>query len=197
MVTFFENFILGVALTLPLGPVTLEILRRGIKFGYLQSIKTAIGAFSAELTYFTLIYFGLSKFSESFIVKYILGFLGVGFLLYLGYENFKDFKSNKDFFSTKILNKNNFLSGYLITFLNPINLFMWVGIIGSFFTMNTSLLISSGVLYGIFISLLLMTCLSFIGKKLIKKNKMKYVSLSAGIFLIYYGLKLLYNLFSS
>ncbi len=196
MVTFFENFLLGISLTLPLGPITLEILKRGIKGGYLSSFKTLLGAFSAELTYFTLVYLGLSKFSESFLVKYALGFLGVVLLIYLGYLNLKDFYNNSDISSKKSLIKSNYIAGYLITFLNPINLFMWVGIIGSFFVQNTSFFVSTGVLYGIFLSLVLISLISLVGNKLIKKDMMRYVSLVAGLFLIFYGMKLLYNLFN-
>ena len=197
MVTFIENFILGVSLTLPLGPVTLEILRRGIILGYAHSLKTACGAFCAELTYFFMIYLGLSRFSENFLVKYILGFLGVSFLFYYSYTNIKEFFSTSSSLSKKILNDNSFLVGYAITFLNPLNFFMWVGIIGSFFASSATFFISSGVLYGIAVSLLIVSGLSQLGNKLLKKKNMKYVSLAAGLFLFFYGLRLLFSLFEN
>ncbi len=68
MVTFLENFILGITLTLPLGPVTLEVFRRGVKLGYLQAVFCGLGAFAAELVYFVIIYCGLAEFSKSIIV---------------------------------------------------------------------------------------------------------------------------------
>lgn len=194
MVTFFDNFILGIALALPLGPVTLEILRRGLKNGFYDSLKTMSGAFSAELTYFTLVYLGLARFSESFIVKVVLGFLGVFFLLYLGFENILDFFRKSSAIRKKDISKNSFVAGYLITFLNPSNFFMWAGIIGGFFAQNTSLLVSSGVLLGIFISLFSVAVLSKVGNNFLDKSKMRYISLIAGMFLAYYGLRLLYKL---
>jgi len=194
MVTFIDNFILGIALTLPLGPITLEILRRGLRQNFFESIKCAAGVFAAELTYFTIVYLGLSQFSNMLTIKIGLGFLGVIFLVYIGYDNLKDFFNNVEGIGKKGLYRNPFVSGYLITFLNPLNFFMWAGIIGSFFAQNTSLFVSSGVLLGIFLSLFMVSIFSKLGRRLLSKNNMKYVSLVAGLFLVFYGLRLLYNL---
>jgi len=194
MVQFIDNFILGIALTLPLGPITLEIVRRGLKQGFLESVKSAGGAFSAELAFFVIVYVGLVKFSESFFIEFVLGFFGVAFLLYIGYDNLRDFLKKNDNVGENRLYGNSFVSGFLITFLNPLNLFMWVGIIGGFFAQNNSLFVSSGVLLGILLSLFIVTVFSKFGRKLLSKNNMKYVSLIAGLFLIFYGLRLLYNI---
>lgn len=191
MVDFISNVILGISLALPLGPITLEILRRGLLINLKESLMTATGSFSAELTYFTLIYLGLSKFSESFVVKYVFGFLGVGFLFYLGYENLNDYFSKSKKASAKIMKRNGFLSGYLITFLNPSNFFMWVGIIGASFVNSSGLFASSGILVGILPSLFFYAGLSALGTKMINKKRLSYISLIAGTFLIFYGLKLL------
>ncbi len=149
-VDFIDNLILGVALTLPLGPITLEILRRGLRQGFHDALKTTVGSFSAESTYFTIVYLGLAQFSSSRLFTVGLGFMGVAFLLYIGYDNIKDFLSKTDNIAKKELYRNPFVSGYLVTFLNPSNLFMWAGIIGGFFAQNTSLFASSGVLIGSF-----------------------------------------------
>lgn len=206
MATFISNFLLGIALTLPLGPVTLEILRRGLKYNFIESLKTFAGAFSAELTYFTIIYLGLIKLSGDSLISFCLGIFGVCFLLYLSYESLKDFfvkkkeNANQDNLKGEKENKkhkNSFIAGYLITFLNPSNFFLWAGIIGGAFAQNNSLSVSSGVLLGVFSSLLAFPFFSLFGKKMLTKNEkaMKYVSLIAGLFLLFYGLKLAYNLF--
>ncbi len=163
MVSFVDNFILGIALTLPLGPITLEILRRGLKENFLEAIKTASGAFSAELTLFTLTYLGLASFSENYFVKTALGLAGVIFLIYIGYYNLKDFfkKTDKaDIDKAFKIYKNSFAVGFFITIVNPLNFFMWAGIIGAFFASSTSLFVCSGVLLGIFLSLFLFSLVS-------------------------------------
>jgi len=193
MVTFLENLILGITLTLPLGPVTLEVFRRGLKQGYLQSLICGLGAFTAELVYFTIIYLGLAEFSESLIVKYVLGTLGILFLLYLGYDAIKDFFKKDS--EQKELKGSSFASGFLITFLSPINFFMWAGIIGASVSQDKTALVNSGILLGILLSYLVISALSIFGKKLLKNNLMKWFSLVAGLFLIGYAIKLAFDIF--
>lgn len=194
MITFLDTFFLGIALALPLGPVTLEILRRGIQLNFEEGVKTFLGAFAAELTYFGLIYLGLAKFSEIFIVQITLGIVGIFFLLWLGYENIKDYFIKEESNKKSLTKVNSYIVGYSITFLNPLNFFMWAGIIGSFFAQGTNLIVSSGVLAGIFLSLAFVALVSKLGNKIVSKKRMKYVSLIAGLFLVYYGLKLAYDL---
>jgi len=196
MSLYLESFLLGVVLTLPLGPVTLEILRRGLQGNLFESLKTAIGAFGAELCYFSMVYFGLSGFSGNFFVRYGLGFLGVLFMFYLGFGNLMEVFSEGGQGKNKIIRGNAFLAGYAITFFNPINFFMWVGIIGGFFAKGASFFESSSILIGILLSLLVFVFLGGVGKKIISSRGMKYVSFIAGVFLIYYSIRLLLDIFS-
>jgi len=192
MVTFLDNLFLGIALALPLGPVTLEILRRGLQLNFLESIKTAIGAFSAELTYFIIVYLGLASLSNYFSVKISLGILGIGFLGYLSAGNIADFINKVDYEKKKLIG-SSFNTGYLVTFLNPMNFFMWAGIIGGFFAQNTSLWVSSGVLFGIFPCLFAYSFFS-LGRKFLNKKILRYISLIAGLFLAYYAINFIIQL---
>jgi len=193
MVSFISNFILGIALALPLGPVTLEILNRGLKNGPKNSLLFVAGAMLAELIYFSIVFFGLNEIAESFFVQNILGFMGVGFLIYLGIGNLKEFFSKKKKESENN-NKNPFLAGFLITFLSPLNLFMWAGIIAVAMNSNPSLFTISGILWGILISYIVVSLIGSFGKKVMNKKRIKYISLIAGLFLIFYGFKMLFNI---
>jgi len=192
MVTFIQNLILGIALAFPLGPITLEILRRGMQLNFWESLKTAMGSFSGELTYFIIVFLGLANLSNFLSVKIGLGILGIGFIGYLSAGNIADFINKVDHEKRK-LSGNSFTTGYLVTFLNPMNFFMWAGIIGGFFAQNTSLMVSSGVLFGIFPSLFAYSFFS-LGKKFLNKGVLRYVSLIAGLFLAYYGVNFIIQL---
>jgi threonine/homoserine/homoserine lactone efflux protein len=193
MVSFISNFLLGIALALPLGPVTLEILNRGLKSGIKSSLLVVAGTMLAELTYFSMVLLGLNKIAESFFVQNVLGFAGVGFLVYLGTSNIIEF-FNKNTKKLENGKKNPFLTGFLITFLSPVNFFMWVGIIAISMNANPSLLVISGILWGILISYLIVSLIGSIGRNFINDKKIKYVSLIAGLFLIFYGLKMLFDM---
>jgi len=195
MITFWSTFILGIVLALPLGPVTLEILRRGLKFGFFESFKTVLGAGTAEMLFFTITYFGIARFAESPMIKIGLGSFGVLFLLYMGYSNIMSFVNGNGIEGKKGFYKKAYFSGFAIAFFNPMNFFLWAGIIAGFLAQNGSFSSISGILLGIFLSLMIVCVIGSLGKKIVKKDKMKYVSLIAGLFLVYYALRLLSGIF--
>ena len=143
--------------------------------------------------YFSIVFFGLNEIAESFFVQNILGFVGVGFLIYLGIGNIKKF-FDKESKELKKKEKNPFLSGFLITFLSPLNLFMWAGIIAIEMNANLNLFAISGILLGILISYIVVSLIGSFGKKFMNEKRIKYVSLAAGLFLIFYGFKMLFNI---
>jgi threonine/homoserine/homoserine lactone efflux protein len=194
MTSFISNFILGIALALPLGPVTLEILNRGLKGGLEKSLWVVVGTMLAELTYFSMVLLGLNKIAESFIIQNVLGLLGVGFLFYLGYGNVKEFLNKKES-KTKSKERSPFASGFLITFLFPLNFFMWAGIIALAMNSNPSFFVVSGILWWILFSYVCVALVGSFGQKFMNKKRIKYVSLVAGIFLIFYGLKMFLDIF--
>lgn len=194
MTSFISNFILGIALALPLGPVTLETLNRGLKGGLKKSLLVVAGTMLAELIYFSLVFFGLSRFAESFIVQNVLGLIGIGFLFYLGVGSIQEFfdKNLKEIENPK---RHPFTAGFLITFLYPLNIFMWAGIISVAMNTSPSFLVISGILWGILFSYVFVALIGNFGKKFMNQSKIKYVSLIVGIFLIFYGLRMFWNIF--
>jgi threonine/homoserine/homoserine lactone efflux protein len=196
MVTFIDNLLLGAALSIPMGPANLLIIKNGLSKGFLESLKTATGGFCAELTYFTLVFLGISRFADLMITKIGLGSLGVLFLLKIGYDCLKDFLIPKKISEQSKAYKNPFIAGYLAMFLNPINFFMWAGIIGASFAQGGSFITATGVLLGIFIVLMSFVIVSGFGSKVINEKRMRFVSLISGLFIIFYGLRLLHNIFN-
>jgi len=190
---FLENILLGIALSLPLGPVTLEILNRGLKEGWKNSFFAVAGAMTAELLFFTIVYLGVYKFAQSFLVQAVLGSLGVLFLIYLSASNIADFfiKSDSNIKSFKL---PPFLTAFNITFFSPLNLFMWVGIISISIAKDPRFLITSGVLIGIVLSYILVATLAGFGKRVVNDKNKRYISLVAGLFLMYYSTITILNL---
>ena len=89
--TLLQNIILGLTLAAPIGPVNLEIIKRGLNSGFKQAFLTGMGAMSADATYLTLIYFGLISFLNIALMKIVLGLGGSFILIYLGFISAKEF----------------------------------------------------------------------------------------------------------
>lgn len=195
MVSLIENFILGLTLTLTLGPATIEILKRGITKGIRSSIAVSIGILSAEMLYFFIVYLGISHISDIPYTDIFLGILGSIFLFYLAVENIRCYKREDINLHETEKRSNDTISGFLIAFLNPLNLFMWIGIIGSFMSVDASFVESIGVIFGIILGLMIYIAASVIGKRLFTKRHLRYVFLVSGLFLSYYGCKIAYEIF--
>lgn len=69
--TILQNTLLGLSLAAPIGPVNVEIIRRGLKSGFRQALLAGAGAMSADATYLTLIFFGLISFLNIHLMKII------------------------------------------------------------------------------------------------------------------------------
>ena len=201
MTDIIRNIILGISLAAPIGPVNIEVIRRGLNFGFFPAFLLSIGAASADTTYLLLIYFGLSSFIKVPIIKTLIWVFGGFVLIYLGYQSIKNFKVkvklNK---SVPKIGKNSFITGYLITISNPMTIVWWIGVFGSILgtsiynvsktiALLNSLTIIIGVILWFFIlSLVLHWC-----KSVFKEKHIKYVNLTAGIILVGFGLYFLYN----
>lgn len=199
MVSFIDTFILGFALTVTIGPVAIETWRRGFREGTGEAVKVVVGTMIAELIFFSLTYFGLSFLAKIKFFNLSLGFLGFGFLTYLGFGNIRSYLRGLKNHSLKLdsngrIYNNSYVAGCLINLLNPVAFFMWVAIIGSFFAQGISLFVASGVLFGVVPALLLFPLVPLFGRRFLDEKKINFISLLGGLFLIFYAQKLLFDL---
>jgi threonine/homoserine/homoserine lactone efflux protein len=120
-----------------------------------------------------------------------LSVFGVFVLFYLGYTNIRSVPSLD--VSAQGQDSRHFYSGILLTISNPAVLLFWSGIIGANiasreFSLNDSLLISGGILFGVSAWLLFLSMLLAWGRKYITPQVFKYISVIAGLVLIGFGL---------
>ncbi|KQL57942.1 MULTISPECIES: LysE family translocator [Bacillaceae] len=132
MPAFLSAFILGLSLAVPVGPICLAILKKGVSHGFLPALFIGIGAILADLLFMILIYFGMAQFIFIPSVQVILYVFGSGLLMYLGIESINKRKTalqRSSSLSSSIL--ASFWTGLSIALFNPINLMFWFGIFGS------------------------------------------------------------------
>ena len=98
--SLLQNVLLGLTLAAPIGPVNLEIIKRGLNSGFRQALLTGTGAMSADATYLTLIFFGLISFFEIVSLKIALGLFGSLILIYLGVLSAKQYLDPSPFRQT-------------------------------------------------------------------------------------------------
>jgi len=93
----FQGFLLGLSISLPVGPTNIEVLRRGLKEGWKSATLFVLENLVALIFYLLLIIFGLSFLTQSKIFNTLLSFFGIIVLFYLSSSAIKDFFNQKPF----------------------------------------------------------------------------------------------------
>jgi threonine/homoserine/homoserine lactone efflux protein len=199
--SLLQNIILGLSLAAPIGPVNLEIIRRGLNSGFRQAFLTGAGAMCADATYLTLIFFGLTSFLNISLTKIVLGIAGSFVLIYLGLVSAKEFfhKAALENQSRRVY-QNSFVTGYVLAISSPMTIIWWTGVFGALLMSQTGMqtnlsafLSCLSILLGCFIWVFSLAASLHWGKKIINEKMTGYISLIAGTFLILFGIYFLYR----
>jgi threonine/homoserine/homoserine lactone efflux protein len=200
--TLLQNILLGLTLAAPIGPVNLEIIRRGLHSGFKQAFLTGAGAMCADATYLTLIFFGLISFLNIALMKVALGLVGSFILIYLGIISAKEFFHESAAAESKKgrLFESSFITGYVLAISSPMTIVWWTGVFGALLIAQTGTQTSFSafwsclwILMGCFLWVLLLATALHWGKKIINDKMVRMISLIAGIFLIGFGIYFLYR----
>jgi threonine/homoserine/homoserine lactone efflux protein len=198
--TLLQNILLGLSLAAPIGPVNLEIIKRGLNSGFKQAFLTGFGAMCADTTYLTLIFFGLTSFLNFALMKIFLGILGSLVLIYLGIMSAKEyFKTNTAENKRRLFN-SSFVTGYVLAISSPMTIVWWTAVFGALLTAQPNIQTSLSaffsclsILLGCFLWVLSLALVLKFGKKIINEKITKLISLFAGCFLIVFGIYFLYR----
>jgi threonine/homoserine/homoserine lactone efflux protein len=204
--TLLQNILLGLSLAAPIGPVNVEIIKRGLGSGFRQAFLTGAGAMTADATYLTLIFFGLTSFLNISSMKIFLGIAGSLVLIYLGAAGAREFflaaAVNRE--PRNRLFKNSFLTGYLLAISSPMTIVWWTGVFGALLSsqVNTKTNIAAflsclSILLGCFLWVLFLATSLHWGKKVINEKITRLISLIAGVFLMGFGIYFLYRTYGS
>jgi len=196
--TLVQNILLGLTLAAPIGPVNVEIIKRGMNSGFRQAILTGVGAMSADATYLTLIFFGLTAFLNHPTMKIILGMAGSLILIYLGAASIREgFNSTaaETNHQTKRIFKNSYITGFMLAISSPMTIVWWTGIFGALVASQarpqtdlSAFLSCLSILLGCFLWVFFLAALLHWGKKFINDRMTRVISLVAGIFLTGFGI---------
>jgi threonine/homoserine/homoserine lactone efflux protein len=200
--TLLQNILLGLTLAAPIGPVNLEIIKRGLNSGFKQAFLTGTGAMCADTTYLVLIFFGLTSFFNFALMKIFLGVAGSLILIYLGVVSVKEFfhKATAENNPQQRLFNSSFITGYVLAISSPMTIVWWTGVFGALLASQTNIQTSLSaffsclsILLGCFLWVFSLAAALHWGKKIINGKITRSISLFAGIFLIGFGIYFLYR----
>ena len=126
----FIGFLTGFTASIPLGPSGLESVNRSMSKGFREGFKVSLGAVSADLLYIVIINLGLfTLLSKHRNFQSIFWIVSGVILILFNRLSFTDNKKKTD--SKNLLNKytsNGFVTGFLITFVNPTTPSLWIAL---------------------------------------------------------------------
>ncbi|MGL4772136.1 MAG: LysE family translocator [Clostridium sp.] len=137
-------FLTGFSISIPLGPSALESVSRSISKGFIEGFKVSLGAVLADFTILLIVNIGLLRFLINNNTNEGIFWIFSGILLSL-FNLFSNKCSNIKISTFNFAgNKyDGFISGYIMTILNPTTIFLWIAISSTVF----SIWIARGTFY--------------------------------------------------
>lgn len=201
--TIITKILLGISLAAPMGPVSAEMIKRGLEVGFWGSFNVRLGGAIANIILLILAYFGLNSLLQYPKAIFLVSIIGVLVLFYLGLKNVVKSLQQQPLGILKKINTNRsysigngLLIGFTLSFFCPISLMFWLSTFATSVPMDSSnkfnlndLLMNLFIIMGIMIwGISISTALHF-GKKIINENKLRWITAISGLILIYFGIK--------
>lgn len=202
------KFFLGITLAAPLGPVSIEMIKRGLTKGFLSSFSVRCGGVIGNALCLILSLAGLTKIAQSPMVSNGLTLIGATLLCYMG---LKTWRQTSQSFSLDTTNqtdqsgKNGLFLGLYLSLANPIAFVFWPSIFAADMETSPGFTLSNGnvmetflvlipnlmILVGILLWGAGLAYLSSLGRKKLSEKRLVFVSRTSAVLLIAFGLKYL------
>lgn len=193
MITLFlANVLLGLSIALPVGTVTIEMIKQGLKNGFMHGWGVGLGGMTVDILLIILLHLGLATFLSIPIIQIIMWLVGSLFLLYIGYDSIKnaDCDISNCGEKTKKSFKSSYLNGLLVA-ISPSNLIFWLSVFGTVLTNSYEssssfqfFIAGTSILVGILIhDIGLMTIVAGT-RRMLNTLYIKWISVIAGFILI-------------
>ncbi|MFY0759278.1 LysE family transporter [Metabacillus dongyingensis] len=195
-----KPIVLGISLAAPIGPIKLEMIKRGIMGGFWPAMLVGIGAITVDMLLMFGIFLGLVTFLQSTLFSAIFSAVGCFLLARLGINSILRSLSSEKMIKKedeKNSSAGSYWTGFLIALGDPFIFVFWLGVYGTaltslgphhtvFYLLIYSLLIIGGVtLWNLNIAITVHFIRDFIQDKMLKA-----VTFIAGIILLGFSIKL-------
>lgn len=193
----FEKIALGVTLSAPIGPVSLEMIKRGLNSGFWQAFIVRLGGAVGNTLCLVAAYFGLGLIMKSPTLTTTCSLLGSLVLVYLGLKSFMG--PSKKLLPHEAAGNyglaNGLITGFVLALLNPVSIVFWVGIYAATVDHTQGaptwlgLLGNLSIILGVLLWGFFLSCLLEMGKRFFNEKFITLITRLAGLLLIGFGLK--------
>lgn len=192
---------LGIVLSFLTGPVFFALIKTSIEKGFYAGVALASGVVISDLIYVIITLFGTSLLSFEETYRIPIGIVGSAVLMGIGlYYLFKKVKINYEGIPSKRKNAGYFFKGFFMCIFNPFILLYWVSVTSGVYSIYGELTSKQVIPFfgAILLSLFGMDTLkAYFAHKMrykIKEKTLQNLNRIAGILIIIFSLKLIYDL---
>jgi len=199
--TFLTNFALGFILAAEFGQVSVEVFRRGLKYGFRQAVLTSLGGTFADFIYLNIAITGIILVLNQPVILRFLWIIGGLVILYIAVKGIRNYFEKTDI-NLQPQDTNPFITGFLLNFIHPLNLIWWVTILSSIIIRDiqqtsvlTAYLNGSGILFGVFGWWLILSTIITTTKQWFTLKVLRSISVSSSVVLLGFSFWFFYHAF--
>lgn len=194
------GWLIGVAIALPVGPVITELIRRGLRSGFVAAWLVGLGAAASHAILVTLTLLGVVALLDRPIWHIILGGAGIVVLGYLGIDAIRR-SSVPPTGATASREGHPFLVGFSIGIANPITLLWFLTVGGALIAAHGGgrtgpLAVAFGASFvtGVLCWDTVVASLAGYGRRWMGPKTLRALNLTAGLVFFGFALRLLWKL---
>lgn len=203
MSLYFAYVMVGLAIAMPIGAITIEMTKQGLKNGFMHGWAVGIGGMTIDLILIFALYFGLANILAIPYIQMPLWIVGAIFLFFLAYDSIKN--ADKDIaIAGERVNKSLFKTyrNGLLVAVSPGNLVFWVSVFGTVLSnsyagseSSSFIIVAMGIITGILLHDIGLLTIVSITRKIMNRQMIKLTSILAGILLFGFGFYFLYEFY--
>lgn len=187
----------GVALAAPIGPINVEIIKRGLRNGFKDGWMLGLGALTADTLYAVVIVAGLTPFVDSPAIRVPLFLAGGAMLCRVGWSSLKTARAGDiaDQSDPSPRHGRSFLTGFMLAVLNPMGIVYWFSV-GSALVAEAvdrvgrggAPVLVGGVFFGILCWVTTISIVAQVSRKFVTGKGMRWITGISGVIIIGFGL---------
>jgi threonine/homoserine/homoserine lactone efflux protein len=192
----FSGMGVGVVLAAPIGPINIEIIRRGLLQGSRAGWLVGLGALTADTIFAALIVSGITQVADRPALRIPLYAVGALMLIFIGWMSIRRaYGGPIDLREVATGHSRDYLTGFLMAALNPMGIVYWLSV-GSALVAEAvakvgrggSPVLVSGVFLGIFCWVTVLALMVHFGRRFVNERVMRWITGISGGILIGFGL---------
>jgi chemosensory pili system protein ChpE len=182
LLPFVLGIAAGAAYCAPVGPVNVEIVRRGLTMGFLAAFLVALGSVIGDAFWAAVGILGSTLLMESLALRVAIGGLGVIIVLLLSWSAFRASRMDPDYHLMDPPRKRTgFIAGVALSMANPFAIFFWLWAAASMASLGLGRdhhaarvsffagLVTGAIVYGLALSGLVAWSRRFLSRHVVRK----------------------------